>query len=621
MVDAARAPVRPRVRRDGGAEAFFLEDEVRDLLARGDARDVALVGTGGSGRTTALGHLAWLFQGEPRLWLTDAALPDGATQPEGIIDLHLGEEKPPRGERLVYHLLGWDDDDRLEYLLARAPRACASVLARLRDTGPALPVLSRPGPCVAVLDALAADETLRSPADALHRAVDRLGPPGYGDRISLRCLRETCGFRPAGRGAAWREELPADSPLGRLLHEEPVRRLLAARSLAQTFERGRAPPLRAQPMSLAWLPLVAEGLRGCRDATARLDDCLGRAPASWQPSIAGLCLQRDPTWRPRGKPPSHLAGAPLAGAAWRGIDLSRACLLAADLSGADLGEACLDRANAGRASFAGARLSGASLRHLQADHASFAGAVLSAACLDMANLDLADLSNVDAEGASFVTASMHGASLAGARLWTANLSDAILDHAVLAHAHLGHALAVGARLRHVDLREATLEGMNASQADLSSALLEGVEWPAAQLEGANLTGAMLTGARMPGARLAHATLQHAQLADVDLSGANLRGADLRHANFHMGSSRSGLLSSPIACEGSRTGYYVEDTLELSKIDPDSVRKADLRGADLRGAAIQGTDFFLVDLRGALIDPGALPGLRGMRAILDEAGEA
>ena len=618
MAEALRAAVRPRVRRDDGFESFLLEEEIRELLEEERSRNVVLVGPRGSGKTTALRHLAALFPDEPRLRLAETSESSAVRDAERAVDVQVAESKPLGGEYLVLHLLPWNADDRLEYLLARAPARCASVLGRLREPVAGLIVLSRPAPCAAVLDALALDDAIPTVADALHRAIGALGRPGFADRVSLRCLRETCGLRSARRGSAWRTNIPDASPLGRLLHEEPVRRLLAARELLRTFDRGRRPTLRAQPMSLAWVPIVAEALRGRVEVTPRLDGCLGRAPVSWQPALAGLAVAVDPAWRPREKAPSNLAGAPLAGAAWRGIDLSRACLLAADLSGADLGEACLDRANAGRASFAGARLFGASLRHVQADHASFAGAVLSAACLDMANLDLADLSDVLAEGASFVTASMHGANLAGARLSTANLSDAILDHALLARAQLGHVLAVGARFRHVDFREATLEGMNASHADLSSALLEGVEWPAAPLEGANLSGAMLTGARMPGARLAHATLQHAQLADVDLSGANLQGADLRHANFHMGSSRSGLLSSPIACEGSRTGFYVEDTLELSKIDPDSVRKADLRGADLRGASLQGTDFFLVDLRGALLDPGAIPGLRGMRAILDEA---
>ncbi|MGD0205417.1 MAG: pentapeptide repeat-containing protein, partial [Dehalococcoidia bacterium] len=53
-------------------------------------------------------------------------------------------------------------------------------------------------------------------------------------------------------------------------------------------------------------------------------------------------------------------------------------------------------------------------------------------------------------------------------------------------------------------------------------------------------------------------LGDAGLAEVDWPGANLRDADLRGASFHLGSSRSGLVGSPIACEGSRTGFYTDD---------------------------------------------------------------
>lgn len=69
----------------------------------------------------------------------------------------------------------------------------------------------------------------------------------------------------------------------------------------------------------------------------------------------------------------------------------------------------------------------------------------------------------------------------------------------------------------------------------------------------------------------------------------------------MGSSRSGLVGSPIACEGSKTGFYTDDREEIYFKRPEEVRKANLRGADLRGANIEGTDFYLVDLRDAQLD--------------------
>ena len=74
------------------------------------------------------------------------------------------------------------------------------------------------------------------------------------------------------------------------------------------------------------------------------------------------------------------------------------------------------------------------------------------------------------------------------------------------------------------------------------------------------------------------------LADIDWEGACLREADLTGATFHLGSSRSGLVGSPIACEGSRTGFYTDDYDEQTFKSPEEIRKANLSGADLQVTA-------------------------------------
>ena len=70
------------------------------------------------------------------------------------------------------------------------------------------------------------------------------------------------------------------------------------------------------------------------------------------------------------------------------------------------------------------------------------------------------------------------------------------------------------------------------------------------------------------------------------------------------------------CEGSRTGFYTDDSTEQAFKSPEEIRKANLRGADLRGAIIIGVDFYLVDLRGARLDPKQLPHIRRSGAILE-----
>jgi uncharacterized protein YjbI with pentapeptide repeats len=48
-----------------------------------------------------------------------------------------------------------------------------------------------------------------------------------------------------------------------------------------------------------------------------------------------------------------------------------------------------------------------------------------------------------------------------------------------------------------------------------------------------------------------------------------------------------------------------------------VRKANLRGADLRGANVENVDFYLVDLRGAKLDPSQREQARQTGAILED----
>jgi uncharacterized protein YjbI with pentapeptide repeats len=112
-------------------------------------------------------------------------------------------------------------------------------------------------------------------------------------------------------------------------------------------------------------------------------------------------------------------------------------------------------------------------------------------------------------------------------------------------------------------------------------------------------------------------LAFAGLAEINWENADLRGADLIGSTFHMGSSRSGLVGSPIACEGSRTGFYTDDLDDMTFKRPEEVRKANLSGADLRGVKGSSVDFYLVDLRGAKLDPELMAQARSTGAIFED----
>ena len=95
-----------------------------------------------------------------------------------------------------------------------------------------------------------------------------------------------------------------------------------------------------------------------------------------------------------------------------------------------------------------------------------------------------------------------------------------------------------------------------------------------------------------------ANLTRTGLADIEWEDADLCDADFHDASFHMGSTRSGMVGSVIPCEGSKTGFYTDEFNEQLYKSPEEIRKASLCGANLIGAKIEGTDFYLVDLRGA-----------------------
>ena len=202
----------------------------------------------------------------------------------------------------------------------------------------------------------------------------------------------------------------------------------------------------------------------------------------------------------------------------------------------------------------------------------------------------------------------------------AELSEADLRQASLRDTDFAGAVLRGTHLSGLRLTEAHWEGTRFAWANLARCDFEGMTLRQADFEGANLTEALLTGTTMRESNFRHAKLCGAKLAEVDWEGACLADADLTGATFHMGTTRSGLVGSPIASEGSRTGFYTDDYDEQSYKSPEEIRKANLCGADLRGARLDGVDFYLVDLRGALYDAGYECHLHRCGAILESPCE-
>ncbi len=580
---------------------------VRSFLEAGCVRIIQLQADPESA-AMALRHLAFVFSDTPAVMF-------------GSGQAVLIRSNPPlpthanRGDQIGvnYRLAPWGRDDWIEYLLTQHPDRCASVMRRLlrrREFSPGSPFLWS-----VVLDQMAADESLRSPRQAALRYLASLvDDVTVLPKVQAACLdalmshpREEAKLAQALTWAGW-------PTLNRLLGSHPaLRLLLAANKIAADLAAQADCDYLGRHLPRQLVRESARIVGPLPEAMAHLNEFV--VTKRWA-MAASLLHATDCGWVPDPERLPLLGGAYLAGAAW-----PDACLVGLDAPGADFAGADLHRADLSGAKLINGNLSGACLQR-----ALLVGADISRASLGRADLSFvqatkaifrgADLQGADLEGSVLADTSLAGAQLDGACLTDADLSRAVLQGGTLCGADLSGANLAGANLAGVKLKECHCIGAAFAGADLSGCDLEGLELPAADFTGANLINALLTGTSMPDGRFDGARLGNAGLAEVEWERASLRGADLTGASFHLGSSRSGRVGSPIACEGSKTGFYTDDYDEQEFKSPEEIRKANLCFADLRGAILEKVDFYLVDLRGALLDPEQEEHVRRCGAILE-----
>ena len=609
-----RARVRPRVLSPETGESLPLEDEVWPRIEAGECGAIRLVGAIGAGKTTALRHLASVLSPLARASLLEDPAPGVVAERarRGLVVYAANESSYPK-DLATYRLAPWGDDELLEYLMGGDRDRCASVMARLRgpkaDRGllRGVPDLWR-----AVLDRMAADESVTNVRQALRIELGyRLADPELRRSIEDDCLQILLvpdSLAPR-RGCS-------DEDLSRLVRHRPVQLLLAAERMAARLAGGESCEFLAARLARDLVGEVVPLALANPAVLERLRQILAANDLRLHAMAASLLHATRTGWRPVEAFLPQLSGAYLEGASWAGIVLSGAGMAGVDLGDADLSGAVLDRAALMKACLVRANLRDASLDRVDARGADLSLANLSSSRARHAHFEEARLVKAKLEEALLFAAGFEGADLSGARLSGANLMRANLCGARIDGADFTGAVLSEARLQGLKLSVADFAGARFNGAMLDRCDLEGMELPDAHFEDASLRGALLTGSTMPGATFRRASLRDAGLAEGAGARAHRRQAAIAGASLPTGTSRSGLVGSPIACEGSRTGFYTDDYHDQDYKSPEEIRKANLRGADLTGAKIGSVDFYLVDLRGARYDSEQADHLRRCRAILE-----
>ncbi|HTW93859.1 MAG TPA: pentapeptide repeat-containing protein, partial [Tepidisphaeraceae bacterium] len=561
-IPAQPALVVPRARRSGESAALPIHRLIDPMLFTGVRGVVAITSPPGGGKTTALRHLRALLP--PNVALFDEInLADAIASSRDQLAIYAGRDFSVYAHWLdVFELAPWTEDDCTEYLAAVHRDQCAATLDRLRKDRAVDYLEGCPALLVAVMDQMAADESLTSARNALRRAVRTGQSPWHRHKV----LKLIC----------------------------------AADAYAEKLADGVIPKSMERMGSRLLICEIAEAVRLRPKAVANLESLLRCDPRNpCAPMAASIMLGVDPTWRPAGSAHMNFAGAFLQSAKWSDIRLAWADFRGADLSGADLNHAILARADFSNATLTGAnlqraRLMGASFSCAQMAAANLAGAVACEAAFDHAVLADANLTSAELSRASLYQAELENAALPYANLCNASLLNTQVSQADFTNANFN-----GAEFCDVDMNRALWTSASFCGVKLIACNLEGLDLSGADFTKADLTGSLFTGTRIRGGRFVGAILRETGLAEIEWDGSDLRDADFTHASFHLGSSRSGLVGSTIPCEGSRTGFYTDEFNEQDYKAPEEIRKASLCRCDLRGAKVEGTDFYLVDLRGAI----------------------
>ena len=226
-----RAPVRPRFVSPEGDGSLPLEDEILAFAKRAKRGAIMIVGPMGSGKTTALEHLAAVLPPSLGVSFLDDPEPSilAAAAANGLV-VYAAERSAHPEHLAIFRLAPWCEDERIEYLLAAARPQCASVMTRLKDSDDCRRLDGSPELWRLVLDRMAADPSVRQVQHAVKVELAAvLKDRNMKSAVEDRCLARLTRADTAGPIAGDRQQEVRGNPaLERLLRHRPIQLLIVA---------------------------------------------------------------------------------------------------------------------------------------------------------------------------------------------------------------------------------------------------------------------------------------------------------------------------------------------------------------------------------------------------------
>ncbi|MEM6470028.1 MAG: pentapeptide repeat-containing protein [Planctomycetota bacterium] len=622
MIVPTRAAVRPRIVSPGSGETILFEDFVETFQAKTSRGMICLSGQPGTGKTSALSHLAATLDDSKTLVVLDDTPGDiAAEHAKNALVVFSCSDRLPSG--VTIQLAKWTNDDAIEYLLARHHDETETIFARLSGAADQYLLCGNAELYSTVVDAMSLDESIVTIRDGLFAAVQKVLPTSVTFKdVCAFCSRllRTNDFNIKRAITEFAKEFCDESKidaalsLERLLRHRSVQTICAAEHVASELASGVETCLLI-PINHSSIVEIARRISGNDTAVNCLNSLANRLSQS-APLAASIMHFLEDNWLPTSASVS-LSNAQLSGAYWKGAQFEDSLFSGTDLSESDLASVTIKNSKASYINFENADLESATLSESDFSGASFRGANLVKIQANRLKLANADLRSARMSNAKFTNSSFVQSDLRNACFYAADLSGSVFDSSKVDGADFRNAVFAGAKLNALRLRDSLLDGCDFFQANLQSCDFECVNLRNASFQEANFRNAYLTGSVFRNGNLHSANLRMTGLGEIDWEGADLRDADFRGCSFHMGSTRSGLVDSPYPSEGTRTGFYTEDYDDQNFKPPEEIRKASLKGADLRGANVDKVDFYLVDLREAIYDARQREQFQRTGAILND----